>query len=381
MFCIASSWAFCHFERFHMRRLFAALFVSYSIATPAAQSAVRLKELVTLEGVRDNQLMGYGLIVGLAGTGDRRQTVFSAQSLTNLLERMGLTVDPTTIQVKNTAAVMVTATLPPFAQAGSRIDVTVAALGDAPSLQGGILLMAGLKGPDAQVYAVAQGAIILGGFMAGTGRNTTTQNHPTVGRIPDGAIVERAAPTVNLTAPLHLQLQRADFATAARVTEVLNKRFGAVAHADNSALVTVTIPPEYEKKTTEFVADLERLTVETDTEAVIVVNERTGTIVMGKDVQIAPVAIMQGNLNVEIQTVENVSQPNALSSSGTTKVTDQTNVAVKQEQSRSVLLKKGATVEELVRALTAIGSSPRDIISILQNLKDAGALDAELRVI
>jgi flagellar P-ring protein precursor FlgI len=364
-----------------MKRLFAALLVSYSIAIPAAQSAVRLKELVTLEGVRDNQLMGYGLIVGLAGTGDRRQTVFSAQSLTNLLERMGLTVDPTTIQVKNTAAVMVTATLPPFAQAGSRIDVTVAALGDAPSLQGGILLMTGLKGPDAQVYAVAQGAIILGGFLAGTGRNTATQNHPTVGRIPNGAIVERAAPTSNLTAPLHLQLQRADFATAARVAEALNKRFGAVAHADNSALVTVTLPPEYEKRTTEFVADLERLTVDTDTEAVIVVNERTGTIVMGKDVQIAPVAIMQGNLNVEIQTVEKVSQPNALSSGGATKVTEQTNVAVKQELSRSVLLKQGATVEELVRALTAIGSSPRDIISILQNLKDAGALDAELRVI
>lgn len=364
-----------------MKRLFAALIVLHSAAVPGARGAVRLKELITLEGVRDNQLMGYGLVVGLAGTGDRQLTIFSAQSLTNLLERMGLTVNPTTIQVKNTAAVMVTATLPPFAQAGSRIDVTVAAMGDSPSLQGGILLMSGLKGPDGQIYAVAQGAMILGGFMAGSGRNTTTQNHPTVGRIPNGAIVERGAPTVNLTTPLRLQLQRADFATAARVTEALNKRFGAVAHAENSALVTVTLPPEYEKRTTEFVADLERLTVETDSEAVIVVNERTGTIVMGKDVQIAPVAIMQGNLNVEIRTIENVSQPNALSSGGTTKVTDQTSVAVKQDLSRNVLLKQGATVEELVRALTAIGSSPRDIISILQNLKDAGALDAELRVI
>ncbi|SPE36431.1 flagellar basal body P-ring protein [Candidatus Sulfopaludibacter sp. SbA3] len=333
-----------------------------------------------MEGVRDNQLMGYGLVVGLAGTGDRQQSVFSAQSVTNLLERMGLTVSPTAIQVKNTAAVMVTATLPPFSQAGSRIDVTVAAMGDAPSLQGGVLLMSGLKGPDGQVYAVAQGPLVLGGFLAGSGGNTRSVNHPTVGRIPNGAIIERGAPSVNLTSHLRLQLQRGDFATAARITEALNKKFGAVAHAENSALVTVSLPPEYAAKTTEFVAELERLTVETDTEAVIVVNERTGTIVMGKDVQISPVAIMQGNLNVEIQTTEAVSQPNPLSA-GKTTVTQQTDVAVKQEASRSVLLKQGATVEELVRALNAIGSSPRDIISILQNLKDAGALDAELRAI
>jgi len=363
-----------------MKYLFAALLALHSFAVPGAQGATRLKELISLEGVRDNQLMGYGLVVGLAGTGDRRQSVFSAQSLTNLLERMGLTVSPTAIQVKNTAAVMVTATLPPYSQAGSRIDITVAALGDAPSLQGGVLLMTGLKGPDDQVYAVAQGPLVLGGFVAGSGGNTQSVNHPTVGRIPNGAIVERGAPSVNLTAHLRLQLQRTDFAMAARITEALNKRFGAIAHAENAALVAVSLPPEYEKKITEFVAEFERLTVETDSQAVIVVNERTGTIVMGKDVQVAPVAIMQGNLNVEIQTTESVSQPNALSSGSTQKV-QQTNVAVKQEPSRSVMLKQGATVEELVRALTAIGSSPRDIISILQNLKDAGALDAELRVI
>ncbi len=363
-----------------MRHLPVALSLSLSVAVLGAQSAVRLKELVSLEGVRDNQLMGYGLVVGLAGTGDRQQTVFSAQSLTNLLERMGLTVNPTAIMVKNTAAVMLTATLPPFAQSGSRIDVTVAALGDSASLQGGVLLMSGLKGPDSQVYAVAQGPLVLGGFVAGRGGNTQTQNHPTVGRIPNGAIVERGAPSVTLTAHLRLQLQRADFAMAARVTEALNKRFGAVAHAENAALVTVSLPPEYEKRTTEFIAEMERLTVETDSEAVIVVNERTGTIVMGKDVHIAPVAIMQGNLNVEIQTTPAVSQPNPMGG-GTTQVTEQTKVSTQQEQSRSVLLKEGATVEELVRALTAIGSSPRDIISILQNLKDAGALDAGLRVI
>ena len=363
-----------------MKHLCAALFVLQSLAVSGAQGATRLKELVTLEGVRENQLMGYGLVVGLAGTGDRRQSVFPAQSLTNLLERMGLTVDPSTIQVKNTAAVMITATLPPYSQAGSRIDVTVSAMGDAPSLQGGVLLMTGLKGPDDQVYAVAQGPLVLGGFVAGTGGNTQSQNHPTVGRIPNGAIVERGAPTVNLTPHLRLQLQRADFATAARVAEALNKRFGDVAHAENEALVAVTLPGEYEKKITEFVAELERLTVDTDTEAVIVVNERTGTIVMGKDVQIAPVAIMQGNLNVEVQTTTSVSQPVA-PGAGTTQVVQQPNVSVKQEQSRNVVLNQGATVEELVRSLTQIGSSPRDIISILQNLKSAGALNADLRVI
>ena len=346
----------------------------------AGAETVRLKELVTLEGVRDNQLMGYGLVVGLAGTGDRRQTVFSAQSVTNLLERMGLTVDAATIQVKNTAAVMVTATLPPFSQPGSRIDVTIAAMGDAPSLQGGVLLMTGLKGADGQVYAVAQGSMVLGGFAAGQGGSGSSLNHPTVSRIPDGAIVERGAPSVNLGSQIHLQLGRADFTTAARVAAVLNKHFGQVAHADNPALVTVSLPAEYARKSTEFVAELEALTVEPDAQAVIVVNERTGTIVMGKNVQIAPVAIMQGNLSVEIQTTMEVSQPNALSG-GTTQVVPQTSVAVKQEAARNLMLKEGATVEELVRALSAIGSTPRDIISILQNLKSAGALDAELKVI
>ena len=293
---------------------------------------------------------------------------------------MGLTVDPTTMQVKNTAAVMVTAILPPFAQPGSRIDVTIAAMGDAPSLQGGVLLMTGLKAADGQVYAVAQGSTVLGGFSAGQGASSAAVNHPTVSRIPDGAIVERGAPSANLGSLIRLQLGHADFATAARVAEALNKRFGPVAHADNPALITVQLPAEYEKRSTEFVADLEALTIEPDSASVIVVNERTGTIVMGKNVQIAPVAIMQGNLSVEIQTTMEVSQPNALSQ-GTTQVVPQTAVAVKQEAARNILLKDGATVEELVRALSAIGSTPRDIISILQNLKSAGALDAELKVI
>lgn len=340
----------------------------------------RLKELISIGGVRDNLLIGYGLVVGLAGTGDRVQTVFSAQSLTNLLERMGLTVSPTAIQVKNTAAVMVTATLPPFSQPGARIDATVSAIGDSPSLQGGILLMTGLKGPDGQVYAVAQGALVLGGFVAGGQGNSKSVNHPTVGRMPNGAIVERGVPAVAFGDQLHLQLQQADFATAARIASAVNKQFEGVAHAENSALVTVNVPESWRKQPTEFIAEIERLTIETDSTGRIVVNERTGTIIMGKQVHIAPVAIMQGNLTVEIQTTQEVSQPNALSS-GTTKQVAQVNVGVSQDAAKNLVLKNGATVEELVQALSSIGSSPRDIISILQNLKTAGALEAELEVI
>jgi flagellar P-ring protein precursor FlgI len=346
----------------------------------AGISETRLKELISIEGVRDNQLIGYGLVVGLAGTGDRVQTVFSAQSLTNLLERMGLTVSPTAIQVKNTAAVMVTATLPPFSQPGSRIDATAAAIGDAPSLQGGILLMTGLKGPDGQVYAVAQGPLVIGGFAAGGQGNTKVVNHPTVGRTPNGAIVERGVPSPAFGNQLRLQLQQADFATAARIAGVVNKRFAGSAHADNSALVTIGVPDSWLKQPTEFIAEIESLTIEPDTTARIVVNERTGTIIMGKQVHIAPVAIMQGNLTVEIQTVQEVSQPGPLSS-GTTKVTPQVNTNVTQDAAKNLVLKNGATVEELVQALTSIGSNPRDIISILQNLKTAGALEAELEVI
>jgi len=338
-----------------MKRLLASVAILLS-AWPVS-GAVRLKEIVTIEGVRDNPLMGYGLVVGLAGTGDRRQTLFSAQSLTNLLARMGMTVSSTAIQVKNTAAAMITATLPPFAQAGSRIDVTISALGDAASLQGGVLLMTGLQGADGQVYAVAQGPMVLGGYASGANGNAQTVNHPTVGRIPNGAIVERGSPSPNLGATVRLQLQRSDFSTAARVVDALNRRFGSVAHADNAALITVALPSEFLTNTAGFVSEMERLTVEPDRDAKIVVNERTGTIVMGKDVQIAPVAIMQGNLTVEIQNTPEVSQP-APNSGGTTQVVQDTKVSVKQEAARNLVLGNGASVEELVHALTAIGSSP-----------------------
>ena len=354
-----------------------------ALAPRMASGATRLKELVSLEGVRDNQLIGYGLVVGLRGTGDRQQTIFSAQSLANLLERMGLTVSPTAIQVKNTAAVMVTSTLPPYAQPGARLDVTVAAIGDSTSLQGGILLMTALKAPDGQVYAVAQGPVVTGGFVAGRGGVSQTVNHPTVGRVPAGASVERPAPSVEPTAHLRLQLRNEDFGTASRIVEIVNKEFGAekpIAQAENSALVDIETPAAWKTRMPAFIAAVEELRIEVDGPAKIVVNERTGTIVMGKDVRIAPVAILHGNLSVEIQTRLQVSQP-APGSQGKTEVVPEVSVNAKDEPAKNVVLKEGATVDELVRALTAVGSSARDIIAILQNLRVAGALDAELEVI
>jgi flagellar P-ring protein precursor FlgI len=288
--------------------------------------------------------------------------------------------------VNNTAAVMVTSTLPAFAQPGVRIDATVAAIGDAKNLQGGILVMTSLRGADGQVYAVAQGPIMTGGFAArggGGAGSSTTVNHPTVGRAPEGAIVERAAPSVEPSKVVRLQLRRSDFTTSARIVEAVNKKFSNnPAHAENAGLVAVSIPAEYAARTTEFIATLESLAVEPDRPARVVINERTGTIVLGKDVRIAPVAILHGTLSVEIQTTYAVSQPAPLSGPGAvTEVVPETKVAAREEKTRNLVLKEGATVEELVRALASIGSTPRDVIAILQNLRSAGALDAEVEVI
>jgi flagellar P-ring protein precursor FlgI len=365
-----------------MKFLSCLLFAILPIA-PGLAATTRIKELAAVEGVRDNQLIGYGLVVGLAGTGDRRQTVFSAQSLSNMLERMGISVPATSLRVSNMAAVIVTATLPPFAQSGTRIDVTAASAGDASNLQGGLLLLTPLKGPDGQVYAVAQGPVVTGGFSAGRSGNSQSVNHPTVGRISSGALVEKAAPSVALTSAVKLQLRHADFTTAARIAQAVNQHFksdSAVAHAENSARVSIQMPESYSKRPIEFMAEVEALSLEADHMARVIVNERTGTIVMGKEVHIAPVAILHGNLSVEIQTNLTVSQPPALSN-GQTQIVPQTAVTTKEERARNVILKDGATVEELVRALTSIGSTPRDIIAILQALRSAGALEAELEII
>ncbi len=301
-----------------------------------------------------------------------------------MLQRMGITINPTTIQVRNVAGVMVTATLPPFAQPGTRIDITAAAIGDATNLQGGLLLMTSLRAADGQVYAVAQGPLLTGGFVARGGAATQVVNHPTVGRVPEGAIVERTPPSVAPSAHLKLQLHEADFTTATRIAEVVNRHFAmaglAVARAENSAVVAVDVPASYASRPVEFVSEMENLTVESSHREKIVINERTGTITLGKDARIAPVTIMHGALSVEIQTTFNVSQPAPLAA-GTTVVTPETNLTVKENRAKNIVLKDGATVEELVRALQAIGSTPRDVIAILQNMRAAGALEAEIEVI
>ncbi len=345
------------------------------------KASVRVKEIASLEGVRENQLIGYGLVVGLNGTGDKRQTFFSAQTLANLLERMGVQVPPTAMLVRNTAAVMVTANLPPFAQPGTKLDVHVAAIGDATNLQGGLLLLTPLKAANGEVFAVAQGAVLTAGFVArGGGGNATTLNHPTAGRIPGGAIVERAPPTSVPRDLLRLQLRKADFTTAARVAEAVNRRFPGAARCENAALVEVTVPREFFGRAIEFVAEIEGLSLEADSVRKIVINERTGTITAGRDILIRPVSILHGALSIEIRTQYQVSQPAPLSS-GQTTIAPDVQMGVREERARSVQLPQGATVEDLARSLTSLGATARDIIAILQSLKAAGALDAEIEVI
>jgi flagellar P-ring protein precursor FlgI len=345
----------------------------------------RIKDIAAVEGVRDNQLFGYGLVVGLAGTGDKRQTVFSAQSLSNMLERMGVSVSATALQARNTAAVMVTATLPPFAQPGIQLDVTVAAIGDATTLQGGLLLLTPLKAANGQVYAAAQGPVVTGGFVAGqSGANAQTVNHPTAGRVPGGAIVEQSPPSIFGDGQFRLQLRRSDVTNAMRVAEAVNGRFSSlpspIARAEHPGAVLVALPPGFRERPVEFLSIVENLPLLLDRRAKIVINERTGTIVMGKELRIAPVSILHGNLTVEVETSFDVSQP-APFGEGRTVVTPQVGVGVNQQKANNVSIKPGASVEDLVQALLAIQSTPRDIIAILQNLQAAGALSAEIEVI
>ncbi|MCW5962987.1 MAG: flagellar basal body P-ring protein FlgI [Bryobacterales bacterium] len=363
-----------------------SLLVAFVLCGTPLPAETRIKDLADIEGIRENQLIGYGLVAGLAGSGDRFQTQFTIQTIRNLLDRMGLTVPQAFLRVTNTAAVMVTATLPAFSQPGTKIDVTVAAMGDATNIHGGVLLLTPLRGVDGQVYALSQGPVVTGGFAAGRPSLGTVSslNHPNTGRVPAGGIVERPAPSVMPAAEVRLQLRTADFANAARIASAINEKFKngdrPVAVATNPALVAVTTPADQPGGSAAFVAELQALRIETDQAARIVVNERTGTVVVGSQVRIAPTAIMHGSLSVEVQTRFEVSQP-APFAQGTTQVTPDVNVNVREEQTRHVALGKDATVEDLVRALSAIGVTARDIISILQALRAAGALEAELEVI
>jgi flagellar P-ring protein precursor FlgI len=358
------------------------LFAGATLDTKEAKVEVRLREMATLQGVRTNQLLGYGLVVGLKGTGDTTQAKFTAQTLSNLLARQGVQIAPASVLVKNVASVMVTADLPAFARPGQRIDVTVSSTGDAMSLAGGTLLMSALQGPDTQVYAVAQGQVLVGGFSAQAGGASAVKNHPTAGRIPDGGLVEREVPGVfNDRKVLRYSLQEEDFTTAVRVEQAINQELREpAARALDSRTVEVTIPPEFEGRPVELVARLENLAIQTQNKARVVVNEKTGTVVMGAEVRIGAVSIVQGGLAIQVTATVQASQPGAFSK-GKTVTTEQKDVKVEEEKMKTLNIEPGISVGRLAEMLNSIGITPRDMIAILQAIKDAGALNAELRVL
>ncbi len=360
-----------------MRRIMAILLVLLVSTAKAA----RIKDLTTIEGVRENLLVGYGLVVGLDDTGDDTKMYY--QSISNMLEKLGIHVPADKVDVGNVAAVIVTAKLPPFAKPGMKIDVDVASVGDADSLQGGTLIMTPLFGPDGKIYAVAQGPVSIGGFNVRGGGQRVQKNHPTAGRIPGGAIVERPVPSSFAeTGIVKLNLNNPDFITAYRIEQAINKVWPGIAKAIDPATVRVIVPPEYRGNIVDFIAKVQNLEATQDKTAKIVISERTGTIVMGDDVRILPVAISHGSLTVTIESTPQVSQPAPLGG-GTTVVTQQTRLTVKEKKGPIFTVgmgKKEVKVSDLINALNRIGASPRDIIAILRAIEAAGALEGELEV-
>ncbi len=344
--------------------------------------AVRIKDIADIKGVRSNPLIGYGLVVGLEGTGDGKKALFTTQSLTSMLERMGVTVNPDKMKVGNVAAVMVTSELPPFARSGSRIDVTVASIGDAKSLQGGNLLLTPLKAANGKIYAAAQGAVSIGGFSGGGAGAGVQKNFLTAGRIPDGGVIERSVESeFTLENRLTLILRNPDFTTASRIVHAVNSALPEkTAVSRNPATVEVSIPERYAQNIVEWVMLVEGLSVVPDTPARVVINEKTGTVVMGENVRISTVAVAHGNLTIEIKERPDVSQPAPLSR-GRTVVTPNTEVSAEEEQNRVHVIDSGVSISDLVNALNALGVSPRDLIAIFQAIKAAGALQGELEII
>lgn len=361
---------------------------AFAVLAVSPVSAARIKDIAQLHGVRDNQLIGYGIITGLNGSGDdMKKSVFTLQAIYNMMTRHGITINPDEIddiKIENIAAVMVTGTLPPFAKSGSKMDVLVSSIGDAESLAGGTLLMTPLLAPDGEVYSVAQGPITLGAFSYGGKAAQVQKNHPTVGRIAGGAIIEKSVPMeIGHDGLLQYQLRNADFTTASNLAAAVNNYFGkGTAYADTPGTVQVKVTDAYKDNVVDFVASLEILNVESDTVAKIVVNERTGTIVMGKDVRLSTVAVSHGNLSLIIREDYNVSQPTPLSG-GQTVVTPETSIDVIEDDGELVLLdmKKGVSIGEIANALNAIGATPRDLIAIFQAIKASGSLQGELVVL
>ncbi len=349
----------------------------------AAQEArgARLKDIADIEGVRGNQLLGYGLVVGLNGTGDGRMTDFTPKSISNMLEKMGLRVDPMAVRVKNVAAVMVTGELPPFARSGSKIDITLSSMGDAKSLQGGTLLFTPLKGADGNTYAVGQGAIDLGGFAVSEGGDSAQKNHPTVAVIPSGGLVERSIPfDLFQSKKVRIVLRRPDFTTMTRVVTALNRRMGRqTAVAVDSGAVEIALDAQAQFDPVALVAQLEQVEVEQDIGARVVVNERTGTVIMGERVTLSKVALAHGNLNIAIRSETEVVQPNALAG-GVTAGVNNSDISVGEDVKALQIVGGEVTLGDVVAALNELGATPRDLIAIFTALKAAGALNAELVV-
>ena len=362
-----------------------AAFLLPLFAAGPAFSQSRIKDIAEFEGVRDNLLVGYGLIVGLDGTGDDLDSaVFTRESLIGMLQRLGVNARDPNLDTENVAAVMVTTNLPPFSRQGTRIDVTVSALGDAESLLGGTLLVTPMLAADGEVYAVAQGPVAIAGFSAAGNAQSITQGVPTAGRIPNGAIIEREIGfDIEQLQSVKISLRNPDLTTARRIATAVNSFVGqAAARSLDPATVMVSVPASYQDDTVRLLTDIEQLRVQIDQPARVVIDERSGVIVMGENVQISTVAIAQGNLTIRITETPQVSQPSPFSATGNTEVVDRTNIEDDQDEDRKLtVLPAGVSLQELVNGLNALGIGPRDMITILQAIKAAGALQAEIEVL
>ena len=360
-----------------------ALAVLLPAGTAEAQS--RIKDIASFEGVRDNLLVGYGLVVGLDGTGDDLDSaVFTRESLIGVLQRLGVNARDPNLDTDNVAAVMVTANLPPFARQGSRIDIAVHAIGDANSLLGGTLLVTPMLGADGEVYAVAQGSLAVAGFSATGAAQTITKGVPTSGRIPNGAIIERELGfEMEQLTSVKVSLRNPDFTTARRVAEAINALAGQpTARPSDPATIMVSVPLNYRGDTVGLITDIEQLAVQTDQAARVIIDEASGVIVMGENVRISTVAIAQGNLTIRITETPQVSQPSPFSATGATVVVPRTTVDISEDSDRQLaVLPSGVSLQELVNGLNALGVGPRDMIVILQAIKAAGALQAEIEVL
>jgi flagellar P-ring protein FlgI len=358
------------------------LLLSVLLLFPSTTWATRIKDIADVEGVRGNQLLGYGVVIGLNGTGDGNNVEFTTKSLSNMLETMGIRVDPQKINVKNVAAVLVTAELPAFARPGTQIDITLSSIGDAKSLSGGTLLFTPLRGADGNVYAVGQGAVSVGGFSVASDGDSATKNHPTVGTISEGATVERKIPfDLFRSEQIRIVLRNPDFTTMTRMVDSINIEFGKrLASPIDSASLEIPLNSDNRKNPVSFIARLEQVQVNQDLGARVVVNERSGTVVIGENVRVSTVALAHGNLSIAIKNNVEVSQPGALSPEGQTAVISNTDVEVAEDFKRLSIVGGEVSLGEVVNALNSLGATPRDLITIFTALKRAGALHAELLI-